>query len=146
MRKRRFLHLPILLALACAGGDGPEVRTTTVENADWMLRQESRKQARVAEKNLECCARIAAGGDECKIRRLPPVYPKDALRKRMNGKVLVEYSIGEDGRVHDARVVKSAPPGVFEEAALRNVNAWQFCPGDPQTGRQAMLPFSTNRP
>lgn len=111
-----------------------------------MLRQESRMQARIGEQNLKCCAQIVAGGKECEIERLPPIYPIDALRKGVSGKVLVEYSIGEDGRVRDARVLKSKPMEFFEEAALRSVSAWQFCPGDPQMGCQAMLPFSTERP
>lgn len=29
-----------------------------------------------------------------------------------------------------------------EEAALKNVSAWQFCPGEPRTDLQTLIPFA----
>jgi len=146
MQGRHFLRLLVLLGLACATGDRDGSRSTTAEEPARILRQESRMQAKTAQQNLECCALKVTAGIECEIRRVPPAYPKEAHRNRMSGKVLVEYSIGEDGRVRDARVLKSKPPEIFDEAALRSANAWQFCPGEPEMGLQGMLHFSLERP
>ena len=133
-------------ALACAGNDRQEVLVTSEENVDRLVRREATLQARAAKKNLECCARHESGDPACEIKRVPPVYPKDALRRGVQGLVKVRYSVGEDGRVDTAEVIQASPPRVFEQAALRSVYGWQFCPGENRVGREALLPFRLGRP
>lgn len=49
-------------------------------------------------------------------------YPQEAIRNGIQGRVMVEFIINKDGKVSDARVVKSVSPELDEEA-LRVVMA-----------------------
>ena len=48
-----------------------------------------------------------------------PIYPGMALRRGIEGSVVVEYRVAVDGRVVRPRVVAAQPVGVFEAATLR---------------------------
>jgi len=61
-----------------------------------------------------------------KINDVPPLYPAAARAARMTGVVLVEAVIGVDGRVRDARVVRSNP--LLDRAALDAVREWRYTP------------------
>jgi protein TonB len=60
--------------------------------------------------------------------RFPPRYPQRALVRRVEGKVVLEFTINPDGSVSDARVVEADPPGYFEQSALRAITRWEFHP------------------
>jgi protein TonB len=62
------------------------------------------------------------------IRRVTPLYPRTALTIRLNGSVIVECIIDKNGRVRDARVLRSSSP-LFDQAAVDAVQQWQFAPG-----------------
>ncbi|MET0026606.1 MAG: TonB family protein [Candidatus Thiodiazotropha sp.] len=76
--------------------------------------------------------------------RFPPRYPQRALMHRIEGKVILEFTINPDGSVSDARVVEAEPPGYFEQSALRAITRWEFHPkvvaGNPvsRTARQTI--------
>jgi protein TonB len=57
-----------------------------------------------------------------------PAYPPDAYRSATAGEVEVELTVGSDGSVTAARVVRSTPPRVFDRAALAAVKRWRFQP------------------
>ncbi|HMD60170.1 MAG TPA: TonB family protein [Opitutaceae bacterium] len=57
-----------------------------------------------------------------------PRYPYEATRDRLSGRVYVEFSVDEGGRVFDARVVGSTN-SVFEEPTIQAVRQWRFEPG-----------------
>jgi protein TonB len=59
-----------------------------------------------------------------KINDVPPVYPAAARAARVTGVVLVEAIIGVDGRVRDARVLRSNP--LLDRAALDAVREWRY--------------------
>jgi protein TonB len=61
-----------------------------------------------------------------KIKDVKPVYPLPALRAQIGGNILIEATIGVDGKVHDARVVKSI--ALLDQAALEAVRQWEFEP------------------
>ena len=61
-----------------------------------------------------------------KTRDVRPVYPAIAVANRVEGTVTIEAVIGTDGRVKDARVVKSIP--LLDRSALEAVMQWQFTP------------------
>ncbi|MGQ4660775.1 TonB family protein [Lysobacter sp. F6437] len=74
-----------------------------------------------------------------------PQYPREALRAGQSGEVLVEYTVGTDGSVTSARVVRSNPGRVFDRAALDAVQNWRFQPiSEPVTTRRA-IGFSPGR-
>lgn len=56
------------------------------------------------------------------------VYPRRAYEMRTKGRVVLRIFINERGAIDDVSVVKAAPPGVFEEAALTATRALQFTP------------------
>ena len=65
-------------------------------------------------------------GEYLPIYRVPPQYPSQALRDRVEGWVIVEFTIGTRGEVKNARVVKANPQGVFDSAALAAVKRFRF--------------------
>ncbi|MCA1585843.1 MAG: energy transducer TonB, partial [Acidobacteria bacterium] len=61
-----------------------------------------------------------------KVKDVPPVYPPIARSARVGGSVLVEATIGPDGKVMDARVLRSIP--LLDQAALDAVRQWEYKP------------------
>ncbi|MCX7805351.1 MAG: energy transducer TonB [Planctomycetota bacterium] len=57
-----------------------------------------------------------------------PVYPEAARRLGVEGWVEVEFAVGTDGRVSDARVLRSSGGGRLDEAALAAIRRWMFRP------------------
>jgi TonB family protein len=61
-----------------------------------------------------------------KIKEVKPVYPPEAQQARASGIVIIEATIGEDGKVRDAVVKRSIP--LLDQAALSAVRQWEFTP------------------
>lgn len=61
-----------------------------------------------------------------KVRHVPPVYPPIAQQAHVEGIVIIEAIIGVNGRVKEARVLKSNP--LLDDAALAAVRQWEFSP------------------
>jgi len=61
-----------------------------------------------------------------KVRDVRPSYPPIAQSARVQGIVIIEATIGPDGAVRDARVLRSIP--LLDQAALDAVRQWQFTP------------------
>jgi len=64
--------------------------------------------------------------EPAKIRHVPPIYPAIAQQARVEGIVIIEAIIGADGRVQQARVLRSTP--LLDDAALAAVRQWMFTP------------------
>lgn len=62
-----------------------------------------------------------------KIKDVKPVYPAGALPTRAQGVVLIEATIGADGRVLETRLLHSAN-ALLDEAALDAVRQWLYEP------------------
>ena len=60
------------------------------------------------------------------ITKVPPVYPEAARQARIEGTVVLQAHVGEDGRVKDTRVVQSIPG--LDGAAIAAVRQWVFKP------------------
>jgi protein TonB len=74
-------------------------------------------------------APIRVGGaikQPTKVKDVRPVYPPIAQSARVSGMVIIEATIGADGRVKDAKVLRSIP--LLDQAALDAVKQWQFTP------------------
>ena len=61
-----------------------------------------------------------------KVRHVPPIYPLMAQQARVEGIVIIEAIVGADGRVTEARVLRSKP--LLDDAALAAVRQWEFTP------------------
>jgi TonB family protein len=74
-------------------------------------------------------APVRVGGNippPAKLRDVKPIYPPEAQSAGIQGIIILEVTIGADGRVSDARVLRSIPP--LDEAALGAVRGWEFTP------------------
>lgn len=57
-----------------------------------------------------------------------PNYPRTALERGVEGRVVMSITIMPDGSVRDVRVVSARPQGYFESAAVRAVQTWRYRP------------------
>jgi TonB family protein len=74
-------------------------------------------------------AAVRVGGQvrpPTKIKDVQPVYPAIARSARVAGAVTIEATIGPDGTVMDATVVRSIP--LLDQAALDAVQQWEYTP------------------
>lgn len=82
------------------------------------------------------------------LRIVLPEYPPELLRQGVQGTVLVEFTIGTDGKVSQARAV-SGKDDLLSEAALQAIGQWVFDPptkdGNPRAFR-ARLPLDFRLP
>jgi periplasmic protein TonB len=84
-------------------------------------------------------APAAASTDLRAISTPAPKYPPDAYRSGTQGEVQVEFTVGTDGSVSNARVVRATPPRVFDREALSAVKRWRFQPvASPVTTRRTI--------
>ena len=71
--------------------------------------------------------RVGEGVDRPrKLKDVKPVYPTSAMVAQVRGNVLIEATIGTDGKVHNARVIRSIAE--LDQAALDAVRQWEFEP------------------
>jgi protein TonB len=60
------------------------------------------------------------------LRQVPPDYPPDARRFGISGKVIVQITIGRDGRVTNAQAING--PCGLRQAAIDAVLKWEYRP------------------
>ena len=60
------------------------------------------------------------------IKRVSPEYPVAALTERQQGVVILEATIGTNGKVSEVRVLRSIPP--LDTAAVDAVRQWEYEP------------------
>lgn len=102
--------------------------------------------ARAAAQQVAAAPKPAAAAPALRAVSTPaPRYPADALRSGTSGEVLVELTIGTDGSVTDARVLRANPPRVFDREALNAVRRWRFEPISSPTTTRRTLAFQPNQ-
>jgi protein TonB len=57
-----------------------------------------------------------------------PKYPRAAQRRNQAGWVDLVFTVTMDGSVKDVEIRSATPAGVFDNAALRAVEKWEFEP------------------
>jgi protein TonB len=67
-----------------------------------------------------------------KVKKVPAVYPKDALSQRLEGQVRVRLTVSTSGKVLKTEVIESSPPGVFDYSATKATKQYVFPPGDAE--------------
>jgi TonB family protein len=60
------------------------------------------------------------------LKTVPPTYPSIARIRRLSGSVVVQVTVGKDGKVHNPQFVSGQP--VFRDAAFDAVKQWKFKP------------------
>jgi TonB family protein len=61
------------------------------------------------------------------VEKVDPAYPEAAVRAAVEGSVVLDIGIDEDGRVTDAQVTRGLPFGL-SEAAVDAVRQWRYRP------------------
>ncbi len=72
---------------------------------------------------------LVVGGNikpPARTKYVAPQYPDIARNAKVQGVVILEAVIGADGKVEQARVLRSQP--LLDEAALAAVRAWEYTP------------------
>jgi TonB family protein len=60
------------------------------------------------------------------IKEVSPVFPEIARTARVEGVVILEAKVGKDGKVREARVLRSIP--LLDQAAIDAVKQWEYKP------------------
>lgn len=61
-----------------------------------------------------------------KLKNVPPVYPEEAKKARVQGVVILECTISPAGKVADVRVLRGIP--LLDQAAVDAVKQWEYTP------------------
>ena len=81
-------------------------------------------------------------GEKPKLQEaFPPEYPRAAMRRNLQGKVVMDLTIDEKGKVAEVVVVEADMPGVFDKAAMAAAKKWKYEKGKPFTPLRATLKF-----
>jgi TonB family protein len=117
-----------LAATAKAAGDKAAADAIAArEKADAVAAARTARLATTRAKAMMAPVRI--GGRiraPTKMKDVHPVYPAIARSARVSGLVMIEATIGPDGKVSDAKVVRSIP--LLDQAALDAVRQWEYTP------------------
>lgn len=62
------------------------------------------------------------------LSRVPPQYPIRALKRNLEGYVVMEFTIDGDGRPKDIAVIDAKPKNIFEREARRALQRWKYQP------------------
>lgn len=60
------------------------------------------------------------------IYRRSPDYPRQALAMRVEGKVVVQYDVDNNGRVTNIRIVSAKPNTIFNRSIKNAMHFWQY--------------------
>lgn len=71
---------------------------------------------------------VQRGHSERKDIRVPPHYPSEAARDRIEGHVVMLFDLNEDGTTGNIRVIDSFPEGVFDKAGIKALERWVYYP------------------
>lgn len=106
----------------------PEIRIPSVRHG-WLVLLLAGAQlgAALGQTGPNATAGIAVDGPAFLRTWCPPVYPSDALRKKVEGRVTVRLVVDANGNVASARVLSSSDPEL-DAAALDTARRWNFTP------------------
>jgi protein TonB len=79
------------------------------------------------------------------VNKLPPTYPSSLLSKGIGGRVLVNCSVDDTGRVTGTSIKQSSGHPELDKAAINAVNKWKFKPatkGGRKVKATCVVPFN----
>lgn len=82
------------------------------------------------------------------LSRVQPQYPIRALKRNIEGYVVMEFTIDGDGRPKDINVIDAKPQNIFEREARRALQRWKYQPkrvdgvGVDQPGQRVTIQFN----
>ena len=63
------------------------------------------------------------------LNRLKPVYPHQAKMRKIEGFVVIDFVVAEDGTARSIEVFSEQPSSIFTQAAIDAIARWRFTPG-----------------
>jgi TonB family protein len=115
--------------LAAAAKSAGEKAAADAVDAKQKADVAAKARASVVAKARTAPAPLRIGGNirpPTKVKDVTPVYPAIAKSANVLGEVVIEATIGTDGKVSDAKVVRSIP--LLDRAALDAVRQWEYMP------------------
>ena len=73
-------------------------------------------------------AGVFADGSYVPIFQVPPVYPRRALERGIEGCVMLKFTVAKVGSTKDPMVEWAVPPGIFDRAAMRSALKYKYKP------------------
>ena len=67
-------------------------------------------------------------GEYLPIMKVQPNYPQRALARGIEGFVMLEFVVTENGNVRDPVVIEAQPPGIFNGAAIQAALKFKYKP------------------
>jgi len=116
----------LAVAAKAAGDKAAADAAAAKEKADAAAKVKADAAARRAK---AIAAPVRVGGQikpPTKVKDVTPVYPAIARSARVAGAVVIAATIDEEGKVIDAKVVRSVP--LLDQAALDAVQQWEYLP------------------
>ncbi|HEY7289226.1 MAG TPA: TonB family protein [Vicinamibacterales bacterium] len=89
----------------------------------------ARAKAAAVKREAAKAKAVRVGGNvrpPVKVKDVTPVYPAIAKSARVSGAVVIDATVGTDGKVVDTKVVRSVP--LLDQAAVDAVQQWQYMP------------------
>lgn len=84
--------------------------------------------------NIPDCAQLA-------VEHPAAAYPRDEMRRGVEGWAVLSYKLTGDGTASDLRVVDSEPKDVFVPAAAKHLQTWRFREGVVQDACMHIVGF-----
>jgi TonB family protein len=115
--------------LAAAAKSAGEKAAADAVDAKQKADVAAKARASVVAKARTAPAPLRIGGNirpPTKVKDVTPIYPAIAKSANVSGEVAIEATIGIDGKVSDAKVVRSIP--LLDQAALDAVRQWEYMP------------------
>jgi len=60
--------------------------------------------------------------------RVDPVFPRQAQREGISGRVIAHVVVQPNGSVSEVRIISAAPPRIFDREVIRALSQWRFNP------------------
>ena len=119
----------LAVAAKAAGDKAAADAVAGKEQADAAAAAKAKADAAAAARVKIKLAPVRVGGrvmEPKKVKDVAPVYPAMAQSAGVTGVVEIKATIGANGKVTDAKVVRSVP--LLDQAALDAVRQWEYIP------------------
>lgn len=95
----------------------------------------------------QATAAISATKSSAPLYRVNPSYPKKARRRKIEGEVLVEFTVENDGKVrrNSLKILRAKPANVFDKVVLSALAKWRFPLSDTPYKHTQKLVFRLNK-
>ena len=118
-----------------SGGFVDNIAATSVSSFDSPISLSSASIADFSGGKMRYSGMGAQKKDLQPVYRTSPMYPNQALVRKIEGHVLLKVDITKEGKVENIRIVESVPARVFDRSAVRAVSSWKF----PDSSKPIML-------